>query len=71
MDELKNGIIRIINITSRIDTNIDIINKNIDIINKNIDNIDSSINTINDFISRIECGVHIVSTDYGNKIDNI
>lgn len=44
VDELKNGIIRIINRANIIDANIDIINKN-------IDNIDGSIDTISDFIN--------------------
>ena len=44
IDELKNGIIRIINKAS-------FINADIDIINKNIDNIDDSIDTISDFIN--------------------
>lgn len=44
VDELKNGIIRIINRANIIDTNIDIINKN-------IDNIDGSIDIISDFIN--------------------
>lgn len=46
IDELKNGIIRIINRANIIDANIDIINKN-------IDNIDGSIDTISDFINGI------------------
>lgn len=44
VDELKNGIIKIINRAN-------IINANIDIINKNIDNIDGSIDTISNFIN--------------------
>lgn len=44
VDELKNGIIRIINRAN-------IINTDIDIINKNINNIDDSIDTISDFIN--------------------
>lgn len=44
VDELKNGIIRIINRANIIDANIDIINKN-------IDNIDGSIDAISDFIN--------------------
>ena len=44
IDELKNGIIRIINIAN-------IIKTDIRIINRNINNIDDSINTISDFIN--------------------
>ena len=44
IDELKNGIIRIINKAR-------FINADIDIINRNINNIDDSINTISDFIN--------------------
>ena len=44
IDALEKCIIIVINITSRIDTNINIINKN-------IDNIDGSIDTISDFIN--------------------
>ena len=44
VDELKNGIIRIINKAR-------FINADIDIINRNINNIDDSINTISDFIN--------------------
>lgn len=44
VDELKNGIVRIINKAR-------FINADIDIINKNIDNIDGSIDTISDFIN--------------------
>ena len=44
IDELKNGIIRIINRAS-------FINADIDIINRNINNIDGSIDTISDFIN--------------------
>ena len=44
VDELKNGIVRIINKAR-------FINADIDIINRNINNIDDSINTISDFIN--------------------
>ena len=44
VDELKNGIIRIINKAR-------FINADIDIINRNINNIDDSIDTISDFIN--------------------
>ena len=44
IDELKNGIVRIINKAR-------FINADIDIINRNINNIDDSINTISDFIN--------------------
>ena len=46
IDELKNGIVRIINKAR-------FINADIDIINRNINNIDDSINTISDFINDV------------------
>lgn len=55
-DELKNGIIRIINRANIIDANIDIINKN-------IDNIDGSIDTISDFINNMRLFIENYNKD--------